>query len=501
MLAISLCHSTRIVTDLLLSRAGSLLQLLLMGLMLSSCMVGPDYQKPDIELPQTFKEGSQWQRAQANPQGALDSQWWLAYQDPILNELIQRSASANQSIIAAEAAYRLAQAQVASSRAGLWPTVGVGLSAARGEGGGASGSTTSGLTGNSSGTIEQTVSATLSASWEPDLWGQVRRGIESSQASLQSSDALLAGVRLSIGASVATNYLGLRQLDIDIDLLQQQQTINQQLLEMVQAQTVQGTATNDQLLVAQDQLSSVITNLQTAQRSREQFEHALAVLVGVAPAQFNLPATADYRFTLPMPPPTLPSSLLLRRPDVVSAERLAAAANARIGVAEAAFFPTLNLTAEGGYRGSAFGGLFALPNRIWTLGPALAETIFDGGAREAAKQQAQASYDQDVANYRGTVLGALQNVEDNLSAINHLHAQASAYEQMYQRNQQLFGSTQAQKHAGTVSQQSVLTQQLVLLQAEQNWRDTQGLLSQGSVALFQSLGGGWQEHSAAQAGR
>lgn len=467
-----------------------------LGLTLSGCMVGPDYQRPAIELPMSFKEGAQWQRAAVNPQGALNSQWWLAYQDPILNDLIARSAQANPSIMAAEAAYRLAQAQVASSRAGLWPTVGVGLSGARGVGGGASGSSstssTSSATGSSSVGVEQTVSATLSASWEPDLWGQVRRGIESSQATLQSSDALLAGVRLSIDASVATNYLGLRQLDMDIGLLLQQQTINQQLLEMTQVQTVQGTASNDQLLIAQDQLTNVIAALQTAQRSREQAEHALAVLVGVAPAQFNLPATANYRFVLPRPPLNLPSSLLLRRPDVVSAERTAAAANAKIGVAEAAFFPNLNLSAELGYRGSALGGLFSLPNRIWTLGPALAETIFDGGARDAAVQQARASYDQDAANYRGTVLGALQNVEDNLSAINHLHAQAQAYEQIYQRNQQLFGSQQAQKRAGTVSQQTVLTQQLVLLQAEQNWRDTQGLLSQGSVALFQSLGGGWQ---------
>ncbi|ROM89329.1 efflux transporter outer membrane subunit [Pseudomonas brassicacearum] len=472
---------------------------------LGGCMVGPDYQKPAIELPMSFKEGAQWQRAAANPQGALDSQWWLSYQDPILNDLIARSAKANQSIIAAEAAYRLAQAQVASSRAGLWPTVGVGLSGSRGVGA-SSGSSSTGSTGtstssgSSSGGVVQTVSATLSASWEPDLWGLVRRGIESSQASAQASDALLAGVRLSISASVASNYLGLRQLDLDVGLLQQQQAINQQLLTMIQVQTVQGTATNDQLLVAQDQLTSVVAALQTAQRSREQFEHALAVLVGVAPAQFNLPPTANYRFVLPLPPLSLPSSLLQRRPDVVSAERAAAAANAKIGVAKAAFFPTLNLTGQVGYRGTALGGLFSVPNRVWTLGPALAETLFEGGAREAAVQQAQASYDQDVANYRGTVLGALQNVEDNLSAINHLHTQAQAFEQIYQRNRQLFGSQEAQKRAGTVSQQAVLTQQLVLLQAEQNLRDTQGLLSQGSVALFQSLGGGWQVQSAAQTG-
>ncbi|WP_397449031.1 efflux transporter outer membrane subunit [Pseudomonas sp. NA-150] len=466
------------------------------SLVLSGCMVGPDYQKPAIELPTSFKEGAQWQRAEANPQGALDSQWWLHYQDPILTDLIQRSAKANQSIIAAEAAYRLAQAQVASSRAGLWPTLSAGLSASRGvngsNGSATSSSTTSGLV-SSSGSVEQNVSATLTATWEPDLWGAVRRGIAASRATAQSSDALLAGVHLSISSSVASNYFGLRQLDIDIGLLQQQQRINQQLLDMIQADYTQGTASNDQLLVAQDQLTTSVAALQTSQRSREQFEHALAVLVGVAPEDFAIAPVANFNFALPQTPLIVPSVLLLRRPDVVSAERVAASANERIGVAKAAFFPIVDLTADVGYRGSAFGSLFSVPNRIWTLGPSLAETIFDAGAREAAVSEAQASYDQDVANYRGTVLSALQNVEDNLSAINHLQQQASAYQQIFQRNQQLYGSTQAQQKAGTVSQQSVLTQQLLLLQAEQLLRDTQAQLSQGSVALVQSLGGGWQE--------
>jgi NodT family efflux transporter outer membrane factor (OMF) lipoprotein len=320
----------------------------------------------------------------------------------------------------------------------------------------------------------------------------VRRSIESSNALAQGSDALLAGVRLSIAASVASDYFGLRQLDLDVALLTQQQRINQRLLDMIQVEFVQGTASNDQLLVAQDQLTTVVAALQSAERSREQLEHALAVLVGVAPAQFSLPAVGDYAFSVPRPPLSLPSALLQRRPDVVAAERTAAAANARIGVAEAAFFPTLDLTAQAGYRGSALGGLFALPNRVWLLGPSLAQTIFDGGARTAAVDQARASYDQDAASYRGSVLAALQNVEDNLSAINHLQRQADAFEQIYQRNRQLFGSQQAQRQAGTVSEQGVLTQQLVLLQTEQSLRDTQGLLSQGSVALIQSLGGGWE---------
>jgi NodT family efflux transporter outer membrane factor (OMF) lipoprotein len=339
--------------------------------------------------------------------------------------------------------------------------------------------------------VQQTVSATLGASWEPDLWGQVRRTIESNQALADVSDAQLAGVRLSIASSVASNYLGLRQLDLDIGLLEQQQQLNQQLLDMTQASFLQGTASNDQLLVAQDQLSTVVVSLQTAQRSREQFEHALAVLVGQAPAQFNVAPRADYDFVVPHPPLSLPSALLQRRPDVIAAERTAAAANARIGVAEAAFFPNLDLTAEVGFRGSALGGLFSTANRIWSLGPALSATLFDGGAREAALRQAYAGYDQDVANYRGTVLAALQNVEDNLSALNHLQRQADTFGQIHQRNQQLFASQQSQQRAGVASRQAVLTQQLLLLQSEQSLRDAQGQQSQASVALIQSLGGGW----------
>ncbi|WP_256346609.1 efflux transporter outer membrane subunit [Pseudomonas gingeri] len=465
---------------------------LLLSLSISGCMVGPDYQKPPIELPQTFKEGAQWQRAAANPQGALDSQWWLDYHDPILNDLMVRAAKANQSIVAAEAAYRLAQAQVASSRAGLWPTVTAGLSGSRGVGRSGSSGSTGTTSSTSGGSVEQSVSATLGASWEPDLWGLVRRGIESSQASAQSSDALLAGVRLSIGGSVASNYFGIRQLDIDIRLLNEQQRINQQLLDITQTAYTQGTASNDQLLVAQDQLTTVVAALQTSQRSREQFEHALAVLVGVAPAQFSLAPVDSFAFNLPATPLSLPSGLLQRRPDVVAAERSVAAANAKIGVAEAAFYPNLDLTAQVGYTGSALGGLFSLPNRIWSVGPALAETLFDGGARSAAVKEAEATYDEEVANYRGTVLSALQNVEDNLSTLNHLQTQTQAYQQIYQRNQQLFGSQQAQQKAGTVSLQDVLTQQLILLQTEQSLRDTQGQLTQGSVSLIQSLGGGWQ---------
>lgn len=457
---------------------------LLAALCVGACAVGPDYRKPPLQVPQSFKEGADWQRAQANPQGALSSIWWLEYHDEQLRQLVEQSLRANQSIAAAEAAYRLAQATVAANVASLYPTVGAGLSGTRsGTGPGVPVSTPG---------VQTSLSADLTASWEPDLWGEVRREIESSKASAQASDAQLAGERLSIAASVAGDYFELRQADIDIDLLQQQQDIDARILAMTQASYVQGASSNDDVLAAQDTLEAVIAGLQTTQISREQFEHAIAVLVGVPPAAFSIAPRHDYAFVTPQVPLSLPSQLLERRYDVVSAERTAAAANAKIGVAEAAFYPTLELSAEGGFQHNALANLFSLPNRFWTLGPSLAGTIFDGGARSAAVREARATYDEDVANYRGTVLGAFQNVEDSLSSCNHLRQQEQAYANIYQRNQRLFDSAHAQFTVGTASEQALLTQQLTLLQAEQSLKDTQASLTQSSVTLIRNLGGGWQ---------
>jgi NodT family efflux transporter outer membrane factor (OMF) lipoprotein len=456
---------------------------------LAGCMAGPDYHRPPVELPTHFKEGADWQRAQANPQGALSSRWWEAFGDAQLNDLVERSLKANQSIIAAEAAYRLAQAEVAASTASLFPVVTADASASRSLVNSSS-STTS--TSSASG-IRNTVSATATVSWEPDLWGQIRREIESSKENAQATDAQLAGERLSIAASVAGDYLLLRQLDFDIASLEAQQRIDQRLLDITQVAYAQGTASNDNLLVAEDTLQTVIAALQTSKIAREQDEHALAVLVGVPPANFGIAPQLHYAFAQPNVPLALPSTLLERRPDIVAAERAAAAANAKIGVAQAAFFPAITLSAEGGFAGSTLAHLFSLPSRVWTLGPALAETIFDAGARTAAVHEAQATYDGAVATYRGTVLSAFQSVEDSLSSVNHLNEEARAFESVYQRNVQLYASVGAQLKAGTASEQGLLTQQLTLLTAEQGARDAQAQAAQSTVTLIKNLGGGWEE--------
>jgi NodT family efflux transporter outer membrane factor (OMF) lipoprotein len=466
----------------------------LASLTLAACAVGPNYHVAKIELPAGFKEGATWQRSEANPQGALDSQWWLAFNDPQLSQLLVQSLQANQSIVSAEAAYRVAQAEVDADTASLFPVLSADLSGTRSNSGSSLNSAGTGATGASViGTTapHNVVNASLTASWEPDLWGSVRRQIESGKATAQAADATLAGERLSIAASVAGDYFALREDDTDIALLQQQQVIDARLLDVARANFQQGTGTNDELLVAEDTLESVISSLQTSKIAREQEEHAIAVLLGVAPANFALAAQANYAYTNPEVPLVLPSVLLQRRPDVVTAERTAAAANARIGVAEAAFFPTLGLSAEGGFEHNTFAHLFSLPSRVWTVGPDLAATLFDGGARTAAVHQAEATYDEDAANYKQAVLTAFQNVEDSLSSVNHLNEEVQAFQRVYQRNQQLFGSEQAQLKAGTASEANLLTQQLTLLTAEQSLRDAQGQVAQNQILLIKNLGGGW----------
>ncbi|TDY21310.1 NodT family efflux transporter outer membrane factor (OMF) lipoprotein [Paraburkholderia sp. BL6665CI2N2] len=442
-------------------------------LWLSGCAVGPDYHQPAVAIPTQFKEaGTQWRLAAPSPQASLSSRWWDAYDDPELSRLVDAALQSNQSIAGAAAAYRLAQATVAADRASLFPTLGVDASAS-----------------HSSSTTNQYAKA--EASWEVDLWGGVRRQIESGKANAQGADATLAGERLSIAATLATDYFDIRQLDIDIDLLRQQEAVNGRILAITRAALAQGTASQVDLLYAQDTQEAVVANLQISQTSREQDEHAIAALTGVPPASLSIAPRLDYVFREPEVPSVLPSALLERRPDVVSAERTAAAANALIGVEKAAFFPDLDLSAQGLVQHNTFATLFSLPTRMWSLGPSLAATLFDGGARVAAVHKARATYDEDVASYREAVLTAFQNVEDSLSSLNHLRQQEHAFADIYQRNRQLLESVAAQLTAGTASEQSDLNQQVTLLTARQNLNDTQGALAKSDVGLVKNLGGGW----------
>src|SRR5580658_9593842 len=263
------------------------------ALCVTACAVGPDYHKPTVQMPESFKEGTEWQRAQANPQGALSSTWWVEYHDEQLSQLVDAALQANQSIVAAEAAYRVAQATVSASVAALYPTVSARVSATRAQA--VPGAAATELPVG----VSHFVSATATASWELDLWGQTRRQIESSKAGAQAIDAQRAGQRLSIAASVASDYFALRQADIDIDFLKQQQQVNANILTMTQAGYAQGAASGDDVLVAQDTLEAVIAALQATLTLREQYEHAIAVLVGVPPGGFSIQPRQDYVFVTP----------------------------------------------------------------------------------------------------------------------------------------------------------------------------------------------------------
>jgi NodT family efflux transporter outer membrane factor (OMF) lipoprotein len=453
----------------------------------TACAVGPNYHRASVPVPATFKEGVEWQRAEPNPEGAVSNTWWLEFHDEVLTQLVDQALKANQSIAAAEANYRLAQATVAANVAPFYPTVSANVSATRSD----YPSTAAGSSGTVPG-LQNAFSASVSASWEPDLWGGVRREIESAEDTAQATDAQLAGARLSIAASVAIDYFELRQADLDVEFLRQQQQVDARILTMSQSGYTLGAASSDDVLAAQDVLELVIADLQATQSAREQDEHAIAVLVGVPSGGFSIEPRRDYAFAALAVPLVLPSQLLERRYDVVSAERSAAAANAKIGVAVAAYFPTLDLSAQGGFEHNALAHLLSLPNRFWTLGPSLVGTLFDGGAHSAAVREARANYDSDVAAYRGTVLASFQSVDDSLSSCNHLAQQAEAYLHIYERNKRLFASQQAQVTVGTASRQNLLNQQLTLLLAQQNLEDTQASLAQNTVTLIKNLGGGWQ---------
>ncbi len=478
---------------------------------LAGCAVGPDYHRPAVAVPDHFKEGVEWQRARPGTALALRDDWWRSYRDPVLDGLVEQALKANQSIAAAEASYRVAQATVRASAAAFYPTIGASAGQVRGGFGpgspligilsGPSGATAGGGSnpfggGGGGAAFYNLASVMLTASWEPDLWGAVRRTVEAARASAQASDAQLAGVRLSIAASVASDYFALRQADADIAVLQGERDTDARIVRMTQAAVRVGAASQDTLRATQDTLDAAVAALQTAELAREQDEHAIAVLLGRAPAAFSLAPDSGYAFAMPAIPPVLPGQLLERRYDVVSAERTAAAANARIGVAKAAYFPNLTLTADGGFESGSFAHILSIANRVWTIGPSLAVTLFNGGAREAAMDSARASYDQAVAGYRNAVVTAFQSVEDSLSSMRHLGVEATAQARILRRNERLYASARAQRRVGATSEQDLLAARVTLLQARQNRIDARAAWCESSVTLIKNLGGGWQEDAA-----
>ncbi|HXE21166.1 MAG TPA: efflux transporter outer membrane subunit [Rhodoferax sp.] len=464
--------------------AGSALAVLLAG----CAAVGPDYVRPPMNLPAAYKESGPWKTAR--PQAADSRQpWWLAYHDSTLNRLMQQADQANQTIAQAEAQYRQARALADAARAGFWPTVG------------ANAGVTRALT-NSSGIKEGTYpSLGLGASWEPDLWGSVRRAVEAGNAGAQASADDLAGARLSIQAALAQDYLQLRVTDLLIDLYAVTTEAYARALQLTQSQYAVGVALRSDVALAESQLKTAQAQGVDLQAQRSQLEHAIAILIGKAPADFALPAekltAQQLGARLPVIPTGLPSDLLERRPDIAGAERRVALANANIGVAKAAYFPSLILSASGGDSSTGFAALFDTPSRVWSLGAALAQTLFDGGLRKAHSEQAIAAYDASVAQYKQTVLGGIQQVEDNLALLRVLNHEVVLQDQAVQASQLAERLALAQYRAGTATYLSVVTAQTLSLANQRSAVQLRGRQLAASVALITAVGGGWDGRPAA----
>ncbi len=457
---------------------GLLLTTLLIAAPLAACEVGPDYQRPNAAVPLTYKELPNpppgWQFAKP-ADGAGGGDWWTVFADPDLNALEQRVTVNNQTIKQSEAAYRAAVALIDEARAGLFPTIGV------------TGSATKQHAGNfttSSGTAEAT------ASWDLDVWGKIRRDIESARAGAQASAADLANAQLSEQAALATTYFDLCYQDALIDLLRQTVAAYQRALDITLNQDKFGVAQPTDVITAKTQLEGAQSQLVAAGVARAEYEHAIAQLVGVPPVDLSI-SPRRLPTGVPVLPVSVPSTLLQRRPDIAAAERTMQQENAQIGVNIAAFYPDVSLSAVVGYSGSPIGMLFNASNYLWNLGGTVTETIFEGGLRSAQVAAARATYDQAVASYRQTVLNAFQTTEDNLAALRILAQQYDVQAQADADAQRAVAIALNQYEAGTQAYTSVITQQTVLLTDQETLLQIQQSRLTDTVNLAEALGGGW----------
>ncbi|WP_341313816.1 efflux transporter outer membrane subunit [Paraburkholderia sp. IMGN_8] len=450
---------------------------------LAGCAVGPDYKRPAAQIPASYKEAAPgWKVAQPADQQDRGN-WWTIYEDPQLNTLEDKLNASNQTVAQFAAAYRQARALVGEARAAYFPTVGASAGATRSGNGSSS-------TSSSSSRVSNSFNAQLVASWEPDLWGSVSRSVNAQKAGQQGAAADLANARLSAQATLAQTYFSLRTLDSTQKLLDETVAAYQLSLQLTQNKYAAGVAARSDVIQAQTQLQSAQAAAIDNGVQRAQDEHAIAVLVGEPASTFSIPPT-PLTATPPVVPAQMPSALLERRPDIASAERKAAAANEQIGVAIAAFFPTLTLSATGGFQSSVFSQLLTVPSRFWTLGPQLAATIFDAGLRQAKTEAARATYDQDVAAYRQTVLAAFQDVEDNLASQRILAQEIVVQQQAVESARQAVAIVTNEYKAGTVGYVNVLTAQTTAFTAEQKLENIAGQRMVSSVGLVKALGGGW----------
>ena len=451
----------------------------------AGCMKGPNYQRPTAAVPQSYKETPPegWKEAQPND-GVLRGKWWEIFGDASLNALEEQININNQNVLQAEAQFRQAVAAVKIARSALYPTVSTAPSA--------TGEQTSSrvATGGGQSIAAGIYSIPVSASYTADVWGAIHRSVTASANTAQSLAAALENARLLYQSELAQDYFTLHGLDGDFDLLRQTVSSYEEYLTLTRNRFAGGVASDSDVAQAETQLYTTQAELVDLDVERTQTEHAIAVLIGKPPAELGIPRE-DIKIGPPKVPVGLPSQLLERRPDIADAERQAASANEQIGIAQAAFFPTLTMAVTGGVESSNVLNLLTWPARFWTIGPQLAQILFDAGKRTAQVAQAQAGYDANAAAYRQTVLTAFQQVEDNLSALRVLEQEAAVTDQAVKSARRSVDVTTAQYKGGTVNYLNVITVQTIALADERSAVDLKTRRMTASVTLIQALGGGW----------
>ena len=472
------------------------------GAVLAGCAMAPAYERPALQVPAAFKQATPEAAAQgvwvpgqhrmAVERGAhlveapaLPTEWWKVYGDASLDALQAQAEAGSPSLAQAAARVRAALAAVAGSQASLLPSVGASASGSRARSGGASNSAISNSSTNSS------YSLGLNASWELDLWGRLSVQLNADQLSAQASRDDWAAARLSLQASVAQTYFSLRAAEAQMQLLQESLQAYEQSRQLTQNRYKAGVVSSADVAQAESQYKSTQAQWLEAQTTRSQYEHALAALLGLAPAAFSLPVTG----TLPTPPQVpgmLASTLLEQRPDIAAAERRVAAANAQVGIARTAYFPSLTLSATGGYRSNTLSNLLSAPNLFWSLGPALAVSLFDGGARNAAVESARAALDLAGANYKQTVLTALQEVEDSLVEATHLAEQQQVQTEALAAAQKALTVASNQYKAGMVGYLNVLSAQTSVLNAQNSLISVKNRRLAAINTLLKNVAGRWE---------
>jgi len=460
-------------------------------LALGACTALAPSRKAEAPTAPSFLETPPGWMAAAPADTLSRGPWWTLFDDPVLNQLAPQVAVSNQNVAAAAAAVEQSRAAVREQRASFFPTLSLDAGVTRSGVGGKAGSTSSSGTTTSSSKTSTRFSLGLGASWEPDLWGRIANTVSAASATAQASEADLANATLSAQVTFVTDYLSVREADAEILALQTTIEGYQRALQITQNRYAAAIAQKSDVLQAQTTLANAQADLAQLKQQRAQLFHAMAVLAGQVPAAFTLPAGDWNATTVPAIPVGLPSDLLQRRPDIASAERRVAAANANIGVARAAYFVSLTLSANGSQGSTRLSDLFNASSFAWSLGASLAETIFDGGARTARVEEAQASWKQSVAQYRQTVLEAFSAVEDQLSAASSLEEQQALRRIASQAADQTEQEMQNRYKQGLVAYTDVVTAQASALSARRALMQVSLNRQTAAINMVSALGGGW----------